>query len=133
MRVLQWCPGLSVAAAKRQSDPLRAQAAPFNEQASALREQIKALKKVKPLDEAKIEALTAEASELAKKASELLSKAQAIDDSVYDLKAVNPNAISDEDTRTPEELLEIIESKGREVSAALAILRASVEGRSATD
>ena len=41
----------------------------------------------------------------------------------YDLKAVNPNARSNEDTRTPEELLEIIEASGREVDAAIAELR----------
>jgi type I restriction enzyme M protein len=78
------------AEAKRQSDPLRARAAPFNEQANAVREQIKALKKVKPLDEAKLAALTAEATELSKKASELLNKAQSIEDAIYDLKSVNP-------------------------------------------
>jgi type I restriction enzyme M protein len=42
----------------------------------------------------------------------------------YDLKAVNPYAKRDEDTRTPEELLDIIEAKGREVAEALAALRA---------
>ena len=41
----------------------------------------------------------------------------------FDLKAVNPNAKSNEDTRTPEELLEIIEAKGREVDMAIADLR----------
>ena len=41
----------------------------------------------------------------------------------YDLKAVNPNAKSNEDTRTPEELLDIIEAKGKEVAEALAELR----------
>ncbi len=41
----------------------------------------------------------------------------------FDLKAVNPNAKSTEDTRTPEELLDIIEAKGREVEAAIADLR----------
>ena len=41
----------------------------------------------------------------------------------FDLKAVNPNAKSTDDTRTPEELLDIIESKGREVDAAIATLR----------
>jgi len=41
----------------------------------------------------------------------------------YDLKAVNPNAKSQEDTRTPEELLDLIEAKGREVAEALATLR----------
>jgi len=40
------------------------------------------------------------------------------------LKAVNPNAKRNEDTRTPEELLDVIEAKGREVAEALAALRA---------
>ena len=42
----------------------------------------------------------------------------------YDLKAVNPHARKDEDLRTPEELLDLIEAKGREVAEALAALRA---------
>jgi type I restriction enzyme M protein len=41
----------------------------------------------------------------------------------FDLKAVNPNKKSEEDTRTPQELLDIIELKSKEVHAALAILR----------
>ena len=40
-----------------------------------------------------------------------------------DLKAVNPNAKSDGDNRTPGELLEIIDAKGREVAEALSVLR----------
>ena len=43
----------------------------------------------------------------------------------YDLKAVNPNAKGDADTRTPEELLDLIEARGREVAEALAKLRGS--------
>ena len=41
----------------------------------------------------------------------------------YDLKAVNLHAKREEDTRTPEELLDLIEAKGREVAEALAELR----------
>jgi type I restriction enzyme M protein len=41
----------------------------------------------------------------------------------FDLKAVNPNAKVDEDTRTPNELLDLIEAKGKEVQEALAKLR----------
>jgi type I restriction enzyme M protein len=41
----------------------------------------------------------------------------------FDLKAVNPNAKREQDTRTPEELLDLIEAKGREVAEALAMLR----------
>ena len=43
----------------------------------------------------------------------------------YDLKAVNPNRAPAVDTRTPAELLDIIEAKGREVTDALAALRRS--------
>ena len=41
----------------------------------------------------------------------------------YDLKAVNPNRKDETDTRTPEELLDIIEVKGKEVAEAIASLR----------
>ena len=41
----------------------------------------------------------------------------------YDLKAVNPNRKEEVDTRTPQELLDIIERKGKEIQDALAILR----------
>jgi hypothetical protein len=47
----------------------------------------------------------------------------------YDLKAVNPNRKLDEDTRTPEELLDLIEAKGREVAEAVAELRRLGTGR----
>ena len=47
----------------------------------------------------------------------------AIEAKNYDRKAVNPHAKREEDTRTPEELLDVIEAKGREVAEALAILR----------
>lgn len=46
-----------------------------------------------------------------------------VEEENYDLKAVNPNARGEIDTRTPEELLDIIEAKGREVAEALKILR----------
>lgn len=49
-----------------------------------------------------------------------------IEEKGFDLKAVNPNAKSTEDTRTPEELLEVIEAKGEEVAEALAALRGSL-------
>jgi len=46
-----------------------------------------------------------------------------IERSGYDLKAVNPNARSNQDTRNPEELLDIIDAKGREVADAIQTLR----------
>jgi type I restriction enzyme M protein len=46
-----------------------------------------------------------------------------IEEKNYDLKAVNPHVKNEEDTRTPEELLDVIEQKGREVAEALKVLR----------
>jgi len=62
-------------------------------------------------------------AELTKEARELAARAQDIEDAVYDLKAVNPNRQTEKDKRTPGELLDIIEAKGREVAEALAVLR----------
>lgn len=42
----------------------------------------------------------------------------------YDLKAVNPNAKTEEDTRTPDEILDLIEQKQREIAEAIGRLRA---------
>ncbi len=56
---------------------------------------------------------------------------QEIEAKTYDLKAVNPHAKNNEDTRTPEELLDLIEAKGREVGEALATLRLTQKERTA--
>lgn len=108
--------------AKRQADPLREKARPLTAEAIELRSQIRELKK-QPGSQAKINELSARITTLDAEARELNNKAQAIEDAVYDLKAVNPNAKSVEDTRTPEQLLDFIELKGREVAEALAELR----------
>ena len=47
-----------------------------------------------------------------------------IEDRNYDLKAVNPNRKTEQDTRTPAELLDLIQAKGKEVEAAVSKLRA---------
>jgi type I restriction enzyme M protein len=60
---------------------------------------------------------------LTKEARALAGQAEDIENAVYDLKAVNPNARNEEDARTPEELLDLIEAKGREITDALAVLR----------
>jgi len=46
-----------------------------------------------------------------------------IDARGYDLKAVGPHARRDEDSRTPEELLDIVEAKDREVLDVITELR----------
>lgn len=49
-----------------------------------------------------------------------IEKIQAKD---YDIKAVNPNRKIEEDTRTPKELISIIESEGKEIAKALSKLK----------
>jgi type I restriction enzyme M protein len=111
------------AAAKREAEPLRVQSAQFSTDAAKLREKIKELKKENNPDFAD---LSEKATALEREVRELEGKAQGIEDAVYDLKAVNPHAKTVEDTRTPEELLDLIESKSREVQEALKILGATI-------
>ncbi len=108
--------------AKRRSDPLRAEANKRSFEASQLRNEIKQLKATNGPAE-RIEELQKNLSALDGKVRELNSKAQSIDDAVYDLKAVNPNAKSEENSRTPEQLLDFIEAKGREIQGAIDALR----------
>lgn len=42
----------------------------------------------------------------------------------FDLKAVNPHRKNDEDVRTPEELIELIRAKDKEIEETLATLAA---------
>ena len=79
--------------------------------------------KNKPRQFERAEIARAEDARLTKEAREAAGKAREIDDAVYDLKAVNPHRKPVLDTRTPEELLDLIEAKGREIAAALAQLR----------
>lgn len=86
------------------------------------KEQLKALKKKKAAPE-KLNALKDTIKSLEKSAREAQAKADAIDAAVYDLKAVNPNAVIRVDTRTPSEIIGSIEEQGKIVSEALAKLK----------
>ena len=81
------------------------------------------LKKAKPAPKKKIEEANQRIKELTKEARQLARRAQDIENAVYDLKAVNPNKQIEEDTRTPAELLDIVEKKGRDAAEALTTLR----------
>ncbi len=105
--------------ALKESAPLYKQADSKSRQADAIKVQLMAMKK--GMGDYKV--LEIQEGELRRDTRELKNRAQAIDDAVYDLKAVNPNSIIEEDTRTPEDLLNIIEQKGREVAEALSALR----------
>ena len=89
----------------------------------SLKEKLKALKAANPKAE-KIEALETKIGEQEKAAREAQAKADAIDAAVFDLKAVNPNAVVKIDGRTPEQVIESIDEQGKIVAEALESLRA---------
>ncbi len=111
--------------AAKEAKPFRKQSQAKQQEANRWKEELAKLKKAKTKDpdKAKIEATDQRIKELTKEARELAGRAQDIENAVYDLKAVNPNKQAEEDTRTPVELLDIIEQKGRDVAEALATLR----------
>ena len=61
---------------------------------------------------------------LTKEANTFKAKAVDIENAVYDLKAVNPNKKQIIDARTPDDLLDNIDAKGKEINEVLALLRA---------
>lgn len=111
------------AEAEAKAAPLEADAEILNQQATELRDRLTILKKAKQQNTEEYKEIEQTAKEIEKEARELKAQAQAIKDAVYDLKAVNPNAKQEEDDRTPEQLLDFIAAKGREVNEILASLR----------
>lgn len=109
--------------AAEESEPYKLQARKKEQDAAKWSDQAKELKKAKPADDKAISDALQKAAELAKEAREQAVKAEEIENAVYDLKAVNPNAKAEEDKRTPEQLIDFIEAKGKEIADALAVLR----------
>ncbi len=109
--------------AAAEAEPFKKQATAKQQEANRWKEELAELKKTKPTPKKKIAEAEQRIAELTKEAREQAARAQDIEDAVYDLKAVNPNKQAAEDTRTPAELLNTIEAKGRDVAEALAVLR----------
>lgn len=106
------------AKARAEMQPLLDDAAQIKATVVDLKEQLKRLKKDKASD-AELLALTTEIQEKEKAARDLETKAADIDAAVFDLKAVNPTAVVNVDTRTPRQIISNIEEQGRVVSNAL--------------
>lgn len=111
-----------LAKALDEARPHREKGAELAAQAKELLESLREKKKAKKTPEAELAALEESWKAVDRAARESFAEAQAIEDAAYDLKAVNPNRKSDEDTRTPAELLDFITAKGQEADAALARL-----------
>jgi len=106
--------------------PHLAEAERIKAEVVTLKEKLKAEKKsdAKPaVKNAAIEKLETEIKEQEKLAREAQAKADAIGATVFDLKAVNPNAVVKLDTRTPGEVIASIETQSQIVAKSLKTLR----------
>jgi type I restriction enzyme M protein len=112
--------------AREQMKPYVSDAESAKAEVVSLKERLKAMKVSNPNDK-RIEALEEKVEENEKAAREAQSKADAIDAAVFDLKAVNPNAIVKIDTRTPEEVMQSIADQGTIVARALSTLQALLQ------
>lgn len=111
------------AKAREEMQPLMDGAAKLKAEVVDLKEKLKRIKRDKAADKV-LEALDAQIREKDKSARDLEAQAAAIDAAVFDLKAVNPNAVNTVDTRTPAEIIASIEAQGEIVAKALSRLNA---------
>jgi type I restriction enzyme M protein len=109
--------------ATAEARPFKEQATRKGQEAEQWKERVKELKKARPPDGPALTAAEEQVRLLTKEARDAAAKAKEIGDAVYDLKAVNPHRKPVLDTRTPEELLDLIEAKGREIAEVIALLR----------
>lgn len=109
------------AEAREQMLPLLDSAAEIKGHAIDLKEELSLLKRRKA-DSSALDVLAVKIKEKEKEARDLESKAAAVDAVVYDLKAVNPNAITKVDVRTPGQIIKSIEEQAQIVAVALARL-----------
>lgn len=111
------------AKAREQMQPLKDQITDLRSEVIDGKEQLKRLKKDKAPDK-KITALDGVIRDKEKSIRELEAQMTTIDAAVFDLKAVNPNALTKVDSRTPDQIIENIENQGRVVAQALVRLNA---------
>jgi len=110
------------AKAREEMQPLLEEAAEIKATVVDLKEQFKRLKKEKA-DPKKLNALDGRIREQEKAAKDLETKSAEIDAAVFDLKAVNPNAVTKTDDRAPMEIIASIAAHGQIVDEALKRLK----------
>ena len=103
--------------------PLLDGAAQLKSEVVDLKEQLKRRKKEKAAVDV-VAALEAQIRDKDKAARDLEAQASVIDAAVFDLKAVNPNAVAAVDDRTPAEIIASIRAQGHIVTQSLARLSA---------
>src|SRR5438128_6235041 len=118
--------------ALEEARPHREKAAELFTQAKPLEDEWRERRKAKVVNESEVAAREEKWKAVERGARESLAKGEAIEDAAYDLKAVNPNRASEQDTRTPTQLLDFIADKGRDADAALGRLRKLVDNSQAS-
>ena len=120
-----WTVNFTARRAKARADmaPYLAEVERLKNQSVALKEKLGALKKANGGDK-KMMACREELLATEKSGREAQAKADAIDATTFDLKAVNPRTKVERDTRKPSEILDAIAAHGRTVESALKRLRA---------
>lgn len=108
--------------AREDMKPYLDAAARLKAEVVSLKEELRLLRTTNPKDD-RLEALETTIHQREKAAREAQAKADAIDAAVFDLKAVNPNAVVQIDTRTPEQIITSIEDQAAIVASALGSLR----------
>jgi hypothetical protein len=115
------------AGALEEGRPHREKAAELSAEAKLLKDKIRERRKAKKLADIELEEKW---KAVEREARESLAKGDSIENAVYDLKAVNPNRVTKEDKRTPDQLLEFIAAKGLEADASLKALRGLIVSQS---
>ena len=113
--------------AREEMQPYLDEAAKFKADVVSFKEKLKTLKKSDSTKE-EIEALELKIKEAEKSSRDAQAKADEIDASVFDLKAVNPNVVTKLDLRTPDEIIGNIEEQGKIVANALVKLKTLLQG-----
>lgn len=120
------------AEARAKMQPLLDQSAAIRNEVVDLKEKLKRLKKDKA-PKSELTAVETRIGEQDKAARDLESEAAGIDAQVFDLKAVNPNAVAKVDDRTPVQIIQNIETQGRIVAQALTRLNALLAAEELVD
>ena len=110
--------------ARQESEPFKQKVRQLENKAYEMREKVKQLRMQAAQNKDEINGLLDKIAGLEAQARENRVKAESIENAIYDIKAVNPNAQDLSDKRTPKELLTFINDKSKEVETALAKLDA---------
>lgn len=87
--------------ARQESEPFKQKVRQLDNEAYETREKVKQLKLQSPQNKDEINGLLEKIAELESQARENRAKAEAIDNAIYDIKAINPNAKDTTDKRAP--------------------------------